>query len=110
MIPYIAERINDIQHSCWKHKVRTLWIFGSVLRPDVTPASDVDLLYELKDEEIENQHYIKNLFSWVDELEHIFGRKVDLIWYGGIKNPYFKEEIEETKVLLYDAEGEEVLI
>ncbi|MEO0470464.1 MAG: hypothetical protein AAF206_12640, partial [Bacteroidota bacterium] len=36
------------------------------------------------------------------------GHKIDWIYYPNLRNPYFIEEIEESKVLLYDQETEEI--
>ena len=44
----------------------------------------------------------------MDALRDLFGREIDLVWYGGIQNPYFKSEVDETKILLYDAQSEKV--
>jgi predicted nucleotidyltransferase len=37
------------------------------------------------------------------ELERLFGCEVDLVLGGNIRNPYFREELEETKVPVYAA-------
>jgi predicted nucleotidyltransferase len=67
------DRIADF---CRRHRIRKLALFGSVLREDFRPDSDVDVLVEFEPE----AHY--GLFDLVDiqsELEGILGRKVDLV-------------------------------
>ncbi|MDX2247551.1 MAG: hypothetical protein SF052_12280 [Bacteroidia bacterium] len=36
--------------------------------------------------------------------------EIDMVWYFGIKNPYFREEVDETKVLIYDPRSERVFV
>lgn len=74
----IRER-NLLEEFCRKHKVRTLYAFGSVLTDDFTKESDVDLLYEGELKILEQCHAVK-------ELEEIFGRKIDFIRYDVIAN------------------------
>ena len=50
------------------------------------------------------------LISIWDKLEDFFGRKVDLLTSGSIKNPYLKKSIDATKVLIYDGSKEKVLV
>ncbi len=106
----IEDQIQSVKEICVKHYVKKLWVFGSVLHDNFHFESDIDLLYELEEDRIEENEYLTNLFSWVEELETLLDRKIDLTWYPGIKNPYFKEEVDETKVLIYDSEGEKVSV
>ena len=47
----------------------------------------------------------------LDALEQLFGRKVDLLTDRAFDNPYFQEEVEKTKTLIYDrSQSEEVLV
>jgi predicted nucleotidyltransferase len=85
---------------CRKWRVKELAIFGSALRQDFRPDSDVDVLVELLPE-----HGL-TLYDWVDmveELQAIFGRKVDLVAKGGLKNPFRRREILRTAQVLYAA-------
>lgn len=65
------EKIADF---CRRHHVRRLALFGSVLRPDFGPASDVDVLVEF------DPHHVPGLdvFAMEEDLAGILGRKVDL--------------------------------
>lgn len=85
---------------CHKWRVRKLSLFGSVLRADFAPESDVDVLVEL-----EPGHGL-TLFDWVemiDDLKAIFGREVDLVSEGGLRNPIRRREILGTAQVLYAA-------
>lgn len=89
------ERINAF---CLKWKVKELSIFGSALREDFGPESDVDVLVELR------PGHGLNLYDWVDmiaELKEIFGRDVDLVAKGGLKNPFRRREIMRTAEVVY---------
>ncbi|MCB0539430.1 MAG: nucleotidyltransferase domain-containing protein [Cyclobacteriaceae bacterium] len=90
---------NQIQKLCENHNVKTLYSFGSVNTPRFTKESDIDLLVDFKSEDpIE---YTDNYFDLKFELEKIFNRQIDLLENKAIKNPYIKESIDKTKVLVY---------
>lgn len=84
---------------CKKHKVLKLYAFGSVLTPAFTKESDVDFLVEFERNSISDVG--GNFFKFQFALEDLLGREVDLIEYSAIRNPYFKEEVDETKELIY---------
>ncbi len=89
-----------LEEFCRKWRVKELAIFGSALREDFRPDSDVDVLVELLPE-----HGL-TLYDWVDmveELRAIFGRKVDLVAKGGLKNPFRRRAILRTAQVLYAA-------
>jgi predicted nucleotidyltransferase len=89
-----------IRAFCDKWKVRKLSVFGSALREDFGPESDVDVLVELR------PGHGLTLYDWVDmidELSAIFGRKVDLVAKGGLKNPFRREAILRTAEVVYAA-------
>ncbi len=65
------ERIADF---CRKRHIRTLALFGSVLREDFGPESDVDVLVEFEPGHVPGLAF----FTMERELSEILGRKVDL--------------------------------
>jgi hypothetical protein len=90
-----SERIGDF---CRKWRVKELALFGSALRGDFGPGSDVDVLVELQPD-----HGLC-LYDWVDmieELEGIFARPVDLVAKGGLRNPFRRREILRTAEVVY---------
>jgi uncharacterized protein len=90
---------NQIQQLCQDHKVRTLYSFGSVNTARFTQESDVDLVVDFKtDDPLE---YTDNYFDLKSELEKIFNRPIDLLESKAIKNPFLRERIDKTKVLVY---------
>jgi hypothetical protein len=83
---------------CKKHHIRRLALFGSVLRPDFGPESDIDILVEFEPDHIPGLAF----FGMQDELSKIFGRKVDLNTPGFLSK-YFREQIMREVKDLYPA-------
>ena len=71
---------------CRRHHVRRLALFGSVLRDDFTPSSDVDVLVEFEPGHVPGLAF----FSMEAELSAILGRKVDLHTPGFLSR-YFRD-------------------
>jgi len=96
-IPIPERKIRDF---CRTWKVAELSIFGSTLREDLRPDSDVDLLVTFA----EDAQW--SLYDWVDmiaELREIFGRDVDLVSSQSLRNPFRRHEILKTRETLYAA-------
>ena len=68
--------INEIEAFCKKWDIAELSLFGSVLRDDFTPKSDVDVLITFADGA---RHGLFNMVRMRDGLENILRRKVDLV-------------------------------
>lgn len=96
----INDNIQKIFALCRKHKVRKLYAFGSILTQRFNDQSDVDILVDFTNE-IDYNTYADNFFDFYYALKALFGRDVDLVDESAVKNPYFKEELEATKHLLY---------
>ena len=96
-IDFPKDRITEF---CQRWRVKELAIFGSALRDDFRPDSDVDVLVQL------HPSHGLSLFDWIDmieELTAIFGRKVDLVAKDGLKNPFRRREILRTAEVIYAA-------
>ncbi len=81
-----------------KWRVEEFSLFGSVLRDDFRPDSDVDVLVRL------GAKTELSLFDWVEmirELKLMFGREVDLIEESGLRNPFRRKGILETRKVIY---------
>jgi predicted nucleotidyltransferase len=100
-MPLVIELDRErIAEFCRKWRVRELALFGSALRGDFRADSDVDVLVELRED-----HGL-SLYDWVDmieELRAIFGRPVDLVAKGGLRNPFRHREILRTAEVIYAA-------
>jgi predicted nucleotidyltransferase len=77
-----------------------LAVFGSVLRDDFRPDSDIDVLIELPND---HPYSAFDLVPMRDELEKIFGRPVDLVLKGGLRNPIRRRVILDSRRVLYAA-------
>jgi len=85
---------------CQKYGIARFEIFGSALREDFNADSDVDCLINF----VENGgNHFERYFDFKYELEKLFGRNVDLVVEKAIRNPYFRQETNETKQLVYAA-------
>ncbi|MEX0776724.1 MAG: nucleotidyltransferase domain-containing protein [Phycisphaeraceae bacterium] len=90
-----------IEAFCRKYGIAELSLFGSVLRDDFTPQSDVDVLIDLEPD----QHMtIEKYLDMCDELSAMLGgRAIDLAQKRLLKNPYRRHEILKTRQVLYAA-------
>lgn len=90
----------QIEAFCRKWKIREFALFGSVLRDDFRPDSDVDVLVEFEpDARV-------SLFDFVrmqDELSVVFGREVDLVEKGAVRNPFVKNHIRHNRQVVFRA-------
>ena len=94
----------NLQHIfdlCKKHKVKSLFVFGSILTDRFNDNSDVDLLVDFEPVNHTEFDYVGNYFSFRDALELLFDRKVDLIEEKGLRNKYFISNVNRTKQLIY---------
>jgi uncharacterized protein len=89
---------HQIAEFCRQHHIRRLALFGSVLRDDSSPQSDVDVLVEFEPGHVPGFAF----FSLEEELSAILGRRVDLNT-AGFLSKYFREEVLGEAEVLYDA-------
>lgn len=64
--------------------------------------SDLDFLVEFS-KDLDVLDYADNYFDFVEALEKLTGRKIDLLSVNALKNPVLKQEIYNTKIDLYAA-------
>ncbi len=95
----IEMNIDKIIALCKKYKVAKLWVFGSILTSRFNDESDVDFSVIFHYDQI--QDLFVTFFDFIDELQMLLGRKVDLVDETAIKNNYFREELDATKRLIY---------
>lgn len=84
---------------CKKYKVAKLWVFGSILTPRFNDESDVDFSVIFNYNEIPDLFIV--FFDFIDELQQLLGRRIDLVDETAIRNPYFRKELDNTKQLIY---------
>jgi predicted nucleotidyltransferase len=89
----------QIVEFCKANRIRRLALFGSVLREDFGPSSDVDVLVEL---EADARVGMIRLSEMEAELSRILGRKVDLNT-SGFLSKYYRERILSEAEVQYEA-------
>ena len=87
-----------IEAFCRRHHIRKLALFGSVLRDDFTPESDIDVLVEFEPGHTPGLAF----FAMQRELSAILGRKVEVNTAKGL-SPYFRQEVLAEAEILYVA-------
>ena len=95
---------DEIADFCQRWRVRKLSLFGSVIRDDFTPESDVDVLVEFEPGARVGLAFI----TMQDELSDILGRQVDLGAFEGVKesrNWLLKAEILDSAQVVYEREA-----
>lgn len=96
---------NEVAEFCQRNHIRRLALFGSVLRDDFTPESDVDVLVEF-DPSVRSGYFA--MAGLEIELGEILGRKADLLIFKGVEsNPNWllREEILGTAEAVYEQAG-----
>jgi len=81
---------------CCRHHVRRLALFGSILRDDFGPDSDVDILVEFEPGKTPGFAF----FGMQDELSEKLGRSVDLNTPGCLSR-YFRDQVLAEAITLY---------
>ena len=95
-LPFSSE---EIRAFCGRWRIARFSVFGSVLRDDFRPDSDVDVLIAFRSDAE------WSLWDWTDmveELKSLCGRNVDLTEESGLKNPFRRYEILRTREVLYE--------
>jgi hypothetical protein len=98
--PQIHIPLQQIEDFCRRWKIAEFSFFGSILREDFSPKSDVDVLISFEPD------IPWSLFDWVDmieELREILGREVDLVEKSGLRNPFRRREILNSRQVIYAA-------
>lgn len=93
--PYTPE----IAKLCETHNVKSLYAFGSVLTDNFRNESDIDLIVDFAP--IDVAEYADNYFDFKFSLQDILKRPIDLLEEKAIKNPYFRQAINQQRQLVY---------
>ncbi|MCL4503476.1 MAG: nucleotidyltransferase family protein [Deltaproteobacteria bacterium] len=94
----ISIRQDKLAEFCRKHRIRRLSLFGSVLREDFRPDSDIDVLVEFE------QGHVPGLafFAMEGELSQLLGRSVEL-HTPNFLSPFFRDQVIEEAEIQYAA-------
>lgn len=102
MVSPLADKMDQLHALCEKHRVTALWLFGSAMSEDFdAERSDIDAIVRF--EEMDYRRRADHYYQLRDEMSHLVGRRVDLIEDEAITNPYFRAEVDRSRVLIHAA-------
>ena len=93
----------DLTQLCQRFGVKELALFGSALREDFSANSDLDFAVVFAPDA--PALYAERYFGFIEGLEALFGRAVDVVSLDAVENPYLRASIETSKETLYAAQG-----
>jgi predicted nucleotidyltransferase len=107
----VKERVSMVLHKieisptqvadfCRRHQIRRLALFGSILREDFGPESDVDVLVDFEPGLTPS---LLGMAGLEIELSEMFGRKVDLRTKEDLSR-YFRDDVLKSAVIQYDSQ------
>jgi predicted nucleotidyltransferase len=99
-IPHVAVSDDRIADFCRQWKITEMSVFGSVVRADFRPDSDIDVLVSF---EPDAGWTLLDVVTIQEELAALLGRPVDLIEEAALRNPYRRAAILGSKHQVYAA-------
>jgi predicted nucleotidyltransferase len=97
----VRQNLTELTELCRRFQVARLELFGSATRDDFDPRhSDLDFLVEFAAAE---SGFADRYFGFLEALEGLFSRRVDLIETKAITNRFFLQGISRSRELLYAA-------
>jgi predicted nucleotidyltransferase len=102
MLELIEQHRKEVDALCRKYGVARLEVFGSATNGSFDRSrSDLDFVVEFSDLKLSDA--ADRYLGLLVDLEDLFGLKIDLVSYRAIRNPYFKQVVDQTRVPLYAA-------
>jgi predicted nucleotidyltransferase len=89
-----------VREFCRRHRISRLALFGSILRGDFAPSSDIDVLVEFEEGNVPGLDF----FEMQEELSGLLGRKVDLHTPAFLSR-YFRDDVRATAKVIYAHSG-----
>jgi predicted nucleotidyltransferase len=111
LIDLIDENRTELAELCRRYGVVRLYLFGSAATTGrfVNASNDLDFTVELADRQPTGA-YADRYIGLAEDLERLFGRKVDLITEESVRNPFFRREVDATRQLIYGQPREEAAV
>lgn len=107
MISLLTDNKNAIADICRQFGIRKLDVFGSAATGDFDPdSSDIDFIVDLGGYE---RGVSRRYFGLAETLEQVLGRSVDLLTEVQIKDPFFRQRVEEQRINVYTAGDSEAV-
>ena len=98
----IADHRRSVDQLCRHYRVHRLEAFGSAVEGGFDPASS-DLDFLVRFEPCARAEHYERYFGLLEALEELFGRPIDLLEAGAMRNPYFIREVNRSRKLIYGA-------
>jgi uncharacterized protein len=92
-----------IEEFCRKWRIKEFALFGSVLTDEFRPDSDVDVLIAFEDVKPDLGPWGGAWETMREELQTLFGRRVDLVEKKLVRNPFRRHHILTTRRVIYAA-------
>ena len=89
----------EIKKLCKTHKVKSLYAFGSVLTDNFGKESDIDLIVDFSNMDVED--YADNYFNFKFSLQDLLKRPIYMLEEKAIKTPYFRQSINQQRKIVY---------
>ena len=100
MIDLIAEKRDDLIRLCERFRVERLELFGSATKDRfVEESSDLDFLVEFQT--LPWGEHADAYFGLLHAFQDLFQRRIDWVETRAITNPYFLENINQSRTVLY---------
>jgi predicted nucleotidyltransferase len=96
---YLDGYISSLKKLCQVNKVKSLYVFGSVLTDKFNENSDIDLLVDIDSND--PFECADNYFNLKLSLQELFKRPVDLLENKSIANPFIRQNIDSSKFLIF---------
>jgi uncharacterized protein len=105
VIPLIERRRAELAELCRRYRVKRLDLFGSAARGAFqVDTSDLDFIVSF--DGAGESGYATRYYDFAESLEALFGRHVDLLTERMIGNPYFRQEVQQTRETIYERGSE----
>ncbi|MCL2510512.1 MAG: nucleotidyltransferase domain-containing protein [Bacteroidales bacterium] len=96
---YIDNYKSTLTQLCTQNRVKSLYAFGSVLTGNFDNDSDIDLIVDI--DSANPLEYADCYFNLKFALQDLFNRPIDLLESKAIRNNYLRQEIDNSKKLIY---------
>jgi len=96
---YFDDYRNVLTQLCLQNKVKSLYAFGSVLTSRFNKNSDIDMIVDI--DSANPLEYADCYFNLKFALQDLFNRPIDLLENKAIRNNYLRQEIDDSKQLIY---------
>jgi predicted nucleotidyltransferase len=100
MYPLLEQNIDKVKEICLLHKVKRLYVFGSVCTEKFNIESDIDFIVGFETRFFDD--YVNNFLSLEEQLKNLLNREIDLVAEETIQNPYFISVVNQTKTPIYE--------